>query len=88
MTLGAIMAINERNIKVPDQLSIIGFDNINMAKIVKPPLSIVVQPMKEIGEKAAEVLLSRLQGENNGEYSIYRLKTEVLIKESVKTITN
>jgi DNA-binding LacI/PurR family transcriptional regulator len=44
--------------------------------------------MKEIGEKAAEVLLSRLQGENNGEYSIYRLKTEVLIKESVKTITN
>jgi len=42
--------------------------------------------MKEIGEKAAEVLLSRLQGENNGEYSIYRLKTEVLIKESVKTI--
>ena len=63
MTLGAIMAINEKDIKVPDQISIIGFDNIQMAKIVNPPLSIVVQPMKEIGEKAAKVLLARLKGE-------------------------
>lgn len=86
MTLGAIMAINEKDIKVPDQISIIGFDNIQMAKIVNPPLSIVVQPMKEIGEKAAKVLLARLKGGNAGEPSVYRLKTEVLIKDSVKTI--
>ncbi len=86
MTLGAIMAINEKGIKIPDQLSIIGFDNLHLAKIVNPPLSIVVQPMKEIGEKAAHVLLSRLQGENKGEASIYRLKTEVLIKDSIKTM--
>ena len=46
------MAINEKSIRVPDQLSIIGFDNIQMTKIVKPSLSIVIQPMKEIGEKS------------------------------------
>ncbi|HHY81406.1 MAG TPA: LacI family transcriptional regulator [Clostridiales bacterium] len=86
MTLGAIMAINEKGIKVPDQMSLIGFDNIQLAKIVKPSLSIVVQPMKEIGEKAAQVLLSRLNKENTGGPSISRLKTELLIRESIKSV--
>ncbi|MDK2809688.1 MAG: LacI family transcriptional regulator [Petroclostridium sp.] len=87
MTLGAIMAINERDIKVPEELSIIGFDNIQMAKIVKPPLSIVVQPMQQIGETAAEVLLKRLKGDRSNFPAIYRLKTEILLKESVSKLT-
>lgn len=86
MTLGAIMAINENNIIVPEQLSIIGYDNLQMAKIVKPPLSIVVQPMKAIGETAAELILKRL-GDDMGNFPArYRLKTEMLIKESVKKL--
>jgi len=86
MTLGAIMAINERDIRIPDQLSIIGFDNIQLAKVVKPSLSIVVQPMEQIGETAAQLLLKRLRGDNEGKPSIHRLKTEILIKDSVKNV--
>lgn len=86
MTLGAIMAINERDIKIPDQLSIIGFDNIQLAKIVKPSLSIVVQPIEQIGETAARLLLKRLNGDNEDKPSVHRLKTEILIKDSVKSI--
>ena len=44
MTLGAIMALNESPIRVPDELSIIGFDNQQLARIVKPALTIVVAP--------------------------------------------
>ncbi|NLJ41755.1 MAG: LacI family transcriptional regulator [Clostridiales bacterium] len=88
MTLGAIMAVNDKNIIIPDEVSLIGFDNIQMARVVKPPLSIVEQPVKGIGETAANVLLKRLSGENGGIPSIYRLKTEMLIKDSVKTIIN
>jgi len=40
MTLGAIMALNARNIKIPDEISIIGFDNIQLANVVKPRLNI------------------------------------------------
>ena len=86
MTLGAIMAINKNNIKVPDQISLIGFDNIQLAKVVKPSLSIVVQPMDQIGETAARVILNRLNGDYGTFPSIHRLKTEILIKDSVKTI--
>lgn len=86
MTLGAIMAINERNIVVPDKLSIIGFDNLELARIVKPPLSVVIQPMEEIGKKAAETLLKRLNGDMSNFPAIFRLKTELKIKGSVKSI--
>jgi LacI family transcriptional regulator len=86
MTLGAVMAINEHNVVVPDQLSIIGFDNLQIAKIVKPPLSIVEQPMKAIGETAADILLKRLNGDTSNFPVRYRLKTEIEIKESVRKI--
>jgi len=86
MTIGAIMAINDLAIKVPDELSIIGFDNIQMAKVVQPPLSVVEQPMDEIGRVAAELLLRRLSGVWTDFPSVNRLKTNVLIKESVSTL--
>lgn len=86
MTLGAIMAINEKNIDIPIELSLIGYDNIQMAKIVRPPLSIVIQPMKEIGETAAEIILKRLKGDMSNFPTIYRLKSDVLIKESVMNL--
>ncbi|MBL4934607.1 LacI family DNA-binding transcriptional regulator [Clostridium sp. YIM B02515] len=86
MTLGAIIAINEKNIVIPEELSIIGFDNLQMARIFKPALSIVVQPMKEIGETAASVLLKRLAGDLSGFPHIDRLKAEVEFKDSVKAL--
>lgn len=86
MTIGAIMAINDLGIMVPDDLSIIGFDNIQMSKVVRPPLSIVEQPMKEIGMKAAKLLVKRLKGDFDSFPSVYRLKTNVYIKESVSKL--
>lgn len=83
MTLGSVIAINENNINIPTDLSIIGFDNIQLAKVVNPSLSIVVQPMNEIGDKVAEVLLKRLKGDCRNFPETYRLKTELLLKESV-----
>lgn len=86
MTLGAIIAINEENISIPEELSLIGFDNLELMSVVKPPLSLVVQPIREIGESVAEILLERLSQENNQAPKLIRLKGEVIIKESVKNI--
>ncbi len=86
MTLGAIMALNERDAKIPEDLSIIGFDNLHMAKIVKPALSIIVQPMEQIGESAANLLLKRLKGDMSNYPTMLRLKTELQINKSVKEL--
>ncbi len=86
MTLGAVIAINETNLKIPEDLSVIGFDNLALARIVKPSLSIVVQPMQQIGEVAAQMLLKRLKKDLSGFPAVVRLKTELLIRDSVRSI--
>ncbi len=86
MTLGAIMAINESDIKIPDDISFIGFDNLQLAKVVKPPLSIVMQPVQQIGEAAANTLLRRLKGDMTNFPSMLRLKTELILKDSVRKL--
>lgn len=86
MTLGAIIAINEKDIKVPEELSVIGFDNLEMARIVKPSLSLVVQPMEEMGETVAKLLLKRLKGDKHDFPLQRKLNAQVLIKNSVKKI--
>jgi LacI family transcriptional regulator len=84
MTLGSVMAINEMNIRIPDELSFIGFDNQHLATVIKPNLTIVVQPIRQIGECAAELLLKRLNGDKNNYPAVYRLKTELLEGHSVR----
>lgn len=86
MTVGSIIAINENNIKIPEDLSLIGFDNLDLARIVRPPLSIVVQPVKQIGETAARVLLKRLRSDLSGFPLVARLKTELLLRDSIKKV--
>ncbi len=61
MTVGAMMEINDLGIKVPEQLSVIGFDNMDFARAVVPRLTIVTQPTEEIGQAAANLLLSHLE---------------------------
>lgn len=86
MTLGVIMAINEKNIKVPNEISIIGFDNIQMSKIIKPYLSIVIQPMKQLGKAVATIMLRRLQGDKGDFPKVINLKAELLMRDSVANI--
>jgi LacI family transcriptional regulator len=71
---------------MPEELSFIGFDNLQLAKVIKPSLSIVVQPVQQIGEIAANTMLKRLRGDNTNYPSMTRLKTELILKGSVKKI--
>jgi LacI family transcriptional regulator len=59
MTLGAVIAANESGIRLPDDLSLIGFDNTDLSRVTRPPLTIVTQPLEEIGTQAARILLER-----------------------------
>ncbi len=61
MTLGALDAIRERGLKIPDDISIIGFDDMPWANLLQPPLTAIAQPTYELGQRAAELLLGRLK---------------------------
>lgn len=83
MTLGAIIAIDELGIKIPNDLSFIGFDNLQLSEVVKPKLSIVDQPLDEIGKIAADLMLSRLNEEEKKAKKKIQLMTTLIKRESV-----
>lgn len=61
MAVGALSAAYKMGIKVPDDLSVIGFDNTMMAEMAIPPLTTVAQPLFNIGKTASEMLFTMIQ---------------------------
>lgn len=89
MTLGAVIGINELGVKIPEELSVIGFDNAEFARACKPKLTIVTQPLEEIGKNVAELILKRIKEEKSDEkpqYQILKLQTDIMDGNSVRRI--
>lgn len=61
MTLGALQAIHERGLAIPEDVAIVGFDDMPWATSLRPPLTVVTQPAEDLGRTAAQLLLERLQ---------------------------
>lgn len=64
MALGAVDCITDRGLKVPDDISVVGFDDIDLASTIKPKLTTVHQPIKEIGRMSAELLINQLENKS------------------------
>lgn len=61
MALGALAACRDRGIRVPEALSIVGFDDLASSRYLTPPLTTIQQPMREIGERAVNLLLAIIE---------------------------
>lgn len=61
IAIGALSSAYQLGIKVPEELSIIGYDNLNLAEMSIPPLTTVGQPLAKMGETAAEMLFKLLE---------------------------
>jgi LacI family transcriptional regulator len=78
--LGAMTALREAGHKVPEDVSVMGFDDIEFASIACPPLTTVRQPLQEMGATAAEVLIRKL-----GNYETVqniRVRPELIVRSS------
>ena len=62
MALGAIPALQERDLRVPSDVAVVGFDDIEDARFSTPPLTTVRQPLYQQGEAALELVLAQLDG--------------------------
>jgi LacI family transcriptional regulator len=83
MAIGGLQAFKENKISVPDDISIIGYDDIQMAEYVNPPLTTVRQPKYEVGALAVHVVFQALAKEDTVE-NYYNLSTEIVERKSVK----
>ena len=81
MTLGALRALHEAGIRIPDEIALVGFDDVPWATSLNPPLTAVSQPSQEIGSAAADLLLDRLaQPERAVRHLI--LRTQLVVRAS------
>ena len=85
MTLGALDAIRERGLNIPDDISIVGFDDMPWANLLQPPLTAIAQPTYELGKQAAELLLApakpgQARGTRTTRYNTDRART---VREAV-----
>lgn len=83
MALGALKALKELDYRVPEDIEVIGFDNIQFSQYFEPPLTTIQQPTIEMGRKAADLLLNLIQ-ENNEQSDILRLQPKILIRKTTK----
>jgi len=79
--VGAIRAIKETGMRVPEDISVVGFDDIREAAYHLPSLTTVRQPMRKMGAMAAETLIDRIEGNNGYEPGIL-VRPELVIRES------
>ena len=87
ITLGAVMAVNESSVRCPEDISLLGFDNLILSQIVKPKMTMVVQPMKAMGEKAVEVLLDAMDpAEGFAGSEEINLPTRIEVGNSIKKL--
>lgn len=82
MAIGAITAAHKAGLSVPNDFSIVGFDNIELSSAVTPALTTVAQPIDEIAQKATNLLIERMQCKRTEENVRVILAAELIIRDS------
>lgn len=80
--IGAMTAIKEAGLRIPEDIAIVGFDDIPLATHTSPSLTTVRQPMKLQGQYAAEMLLQRIENEDEIKRRTRILNCELIIRDS------
>ena len=86
MAMGAMMAIKEKGLKIPQDIAIIGFSNWFFGELMEPSLSTIDQPGFEMGQEAARLLIRQIEMKDKDQYEpieeVKILKTRLIIRES------
>ncbi|ALS27647.1 transcriptional regulator [Paenibacillus sp. 32O-W] len=85
LAIGALQAAFERGLQVPEQLSVVGFDNTMLATITAPPLTTVSQPIQDIGRRAFDALLQEIRGEKRTKQRLVLLP-ELVVRRSTAPV--
>lgn len=82
---GLYVALKENDLNIPDDVSVIGFDNLPISRFLDPPLTTIKQPKKMMGHKGMKVLLDLINKKKISD-PIIKLKTKIIERDSVRSI--
>jgi DNA-binding LacI/PurR family transcriptional regulator len=81
MTLGGLDAIQERGLHIPQDVALVGFDDMPWAELLDPPLTVVAQPTYDLGQIAADMLIARISDPDRPVQEI-TLDTTLVVRQS------
>jgi len=81
MAAGALRVMRERGLRAPDDIAVIGFDDSVIARHTDPPLTTVYQPVEQMGQEMARLLLDRIAGEHPQDCAMV-LSTRLIVRNS------
>jgi LacI family transcriptional regulator len=82
IAIGAVRALREAGLQVPEDMAIVAFDDLPLTLLVEPYLTVAAQPAYEMGWRATELLLARLNDEAPEAYQEVILPTELVVRQS------
>jgi DNA-binding LacI/PurR family transcriptional regulator len=86
MALGALHAIRAHHLRVPDDISVVGFDDIAMAAHTNPPLTTIAQPKHQMGRLAMQMLRQMLQGHTLAGDGYTLVESPLIVRESTALV--
>ena len=85
MAMALISTFEQAGLHVPDDISIIGYDNIDLAPYFSPPLTTIHQPKRRLGKTAIEILMARVKDKDH-EHRVFEMAPELVVRKSVKDL--
>ncbi|NWF49694.1 MAG: LacI family DNA-binding transcriptional regulator [Ignavibacteriaceae bacterium] len=82
MAIGCYDSIKAKGLTIPDDISVVGFDDVFVSKYISPPLTTVKVQIEDVGKTAAEILMRKVREKNNHKKIISKISTKVIIRNS------
>lgn len=82
MAIGVMQALRDRGIRIPDEIAVIGFDDISASRLVTPSLTTVAQFQGDMGVRAAQILMERLRGSRPGAGTVLEMPFSLIERGS------
>lgn len=83
LTTGTMAVIHKNNLRIPEDIALVGFTNIAVAELLNPPLTTIVQPAVEMGQTAMQLLVDMIENpKKEFDYGVRKLDTTLVVRQS------
>lgn len=87
MAIGVMLTLQEAGYVIPDDISIVGFDDIEEASIIRPKLTTIAQYPRDIGTRLANALFERIENPDNEPRRVLEIPTKLIVRDSTRIIS-
>lgn len=82
LAIGCIKECRRQGMRIPEDMSVVGFDNVSLSQLVEPELTTIAQPTRKLGQKAAQIIIDRINGKTTEANVAFA--GELIVRESTR----